>query len=326
MTVTGNEHEALAAAAGALAPEGDSPRVSIGLPVYNGERYVANAIEAIQAQDFGDWELIISDNASTDATAEICQRYAETDPRIRYVRGVVNRGASWNYNITFWLARGEMFRWNAHDDLCDPTMLRKCVEALDANPDAILAYAWTRFIGDEGEPLREVDDRLKVTAAQPHLRLKSLMRNLRDSNAVFGVIRRSELAKTRLILPFHPSDVPLLYELSLLGPFAEVPEHLFYRRMHVGASLKANISRRDRMKWYDPSAGRGLFLGARLLRTHIDGIRRAEIPRGQKRKVWWVLATVWPVEWARRVKRYTERQVKIALRRARGEQVRMHWE
>ena len=94
------------------------PRVSIGLPVYNGENYMAAAIDSLLAQTFTDFELIISDNASTDATEQICRDYAHRDGRIRYYREEVNRGAAWNFTHTFELARGEYFKWHAHDDLC----------------------------------------------------------------------------------------------------------------------------------------------------------------------------------------------------------------
>src|SRR4051794_3298661 len=93
------------------------PKLSIGLPVYNGENFLAHAVDSILAQDFRDFELIISDNASTDRTAEICRGYAESDPRVRYVRFETNQGGSRNFCYVFELARGEYFKWAAHDDV-----------------------------------------------------------------------------------------------------------------------------------------------------------------------------------------------------------------
>src|SRR3546814_4612052 len=107
------------------------------MPVYNGERYVASAIESLLAQDFEDFELIISDNGSTDRTEEICREFASRDPRIRYVREEENQGASWNFNRVFELARGEYFRWACHDDACEPTHLSRCVELLDESPPSV---------------------------------------------------------------------------------------------------------------------------------------------------------------------------------------------
>lgn len=108
-----------------------APRVSIGLPVYNGQQYLRQALDSLLAQTFHTFEVIISDNASNDATPEICRDYAACDPRIRYVRHDVNRGAAWNFNYVFGLARGVYFKWHAHDDMLEPTFLEQCVTILD---------------------------------------------------------------------------------------------------------------------------------------------------------------------------------------------------
>src|SRR5919112_5909956 len=102
------------------------PRVTIGLPVYNGERFLEQALDGLLAQTFTDFELIISDNASTDRTPEICQAYAARDSRIRYVRQPENIGAGPNHNILVPMARGEYFKWASHDDLYDPDLVAKC--------------------------------------------------------------------------------------------------------------------------------------------------------------------------------------------------------
>ena len=110
-----------------------SPRVSIGMPVYNGADHVAKAIQAILSQTFEDFELVISDNASSDGTDQICRRYAALDPRIRYCRNDHNLGAAANYNRVFELARAEYFKWAAHDDLYAPEYLERCVAELDSS-------------------------------------------------------------------------------------------------------------------------------------------------------------------------------------------------
>src|SRR5436190_12174806 len=94
------------------------PIVSIGLPVFNGERYLRQALDSLLGQDFQDFELIISDNASTDRTAEICRAYVAKDRRIRYYRNESNIGSAPNYRRVFELARGEFFKWCSHDDVC----------------------------------------------------------------------------------------------------------------------------------------------------------------------------------------------------------------
>ena len=104
------------------------PRVSIGLPVYNGERYLRESIDSILAQTFQDFELVVCDNASTDETARICEEYAERDPRVRYFRNARNIGGINNANLTFERSRGDLFRWAAHDDVCAPVLLERCVQ------------------------------------------------------------------------------------------------------------------------------------------------------------------------------------------------------
>ena len=127
------------------------PRVSIGLPVYNGEKFIREAIDSIFSQTFEDFELIISDNGSTDRTQQICQAYAAQDLRIRYYRNKKNIGAARNYNLVFELASGEYFKWAAHDDLCAPEYLERCVEILDRDPDVVLCYPKTSIIDEHGE-------------------------------------------------------------------------------------------------------------------------------------------------------------------------------
>src|SRR6266568_1753449 len=110
------------------------PRLSIGLPVYNGDAFLAESLEALLGQTFENFELIISDNASTDGTADICRSYAKQDSRINYIRQPRNIGCARNYNFLVEQARGELFKAAAHDDLYARDLLRLCVEALDENP------------------------------------------------------------------------------------------------------------------------------------------------------------------------------------------------
>ena len=130
-----------------------TPKVSIGLAVYNGENYLEQAINSILSQTFRDFELIISDNASTDRTKEICLKYAKQDPRICYHRNAVNIGGANNENLTFKMARGEYFRWAAHDDYCAPTLIEKCLEQLEKDPTVVLCHSKVIAIDGCGETL-----------------------------------------------------------------------------------------------------------------------------------------------------------------------------
>jgi glycosyltransferase involved in cell wall biosynthesis len=225
------------------------------MPVYNGEQYVASALESLLAQDFEDFELIISDNGSTDRTQEICRAFASRDPRIRYVREEENQGAAWNFNRVFELARGEYFRWACHDDACEPTHLSRCVELLDESPPSVaLVYTRTILINEEDTPVWTSDENLNTRGMPPHRRLRHIAENLRYSNVLYGLARREVLERTSLLGPYESSDYVLLVQLGLLGEFAEIPAYLFRRRVHPGMSRQANKSADSVAAWF--SAGR----------------------------------------------------------------------
>ena len=142
------------------------PRLTIGLPVYNGENYLAESLDALLGQTFEDFELIISDNASTDATADICRRYEQLDSRVSYFRQPRNIGLAPNHNFVVEQARGELFKWASDDDLYARDLLERCVEALDENPDVVLAHSWTAMIDGSGggDLLRRVSAGHGITA------------------------------------------------------------------------------------------------------------------------------------------------------------------
>src|SRR3989337_590294 len=119
------------------------PTVSIGLPVFNGEKYLRQALDSILAQTYQDFELIISDNASTDKTQQICREYVKKDSRIRYYRNKRNLGATRNHNRVFELSCGEYFKWASHDDLLAPEFLSRCVSVLDQDHSIVLCHSKT---------------------------------------------------------------------------------------------------------------------------------------------------------------------------------------
>lgn len=230
------------------------PKVSIGLPVYNGEDYLADALKSILRQSFTDFELIICDNASSDRTVNICKTYAARDRRIIVLTSDTNRGAAWNYNRAFYQARGEYFKWAAHDDVLAPHFLAKCVESLSTEPGAVLAYPKTTIIDSNGRPIRVYQDLLDLRSNLGVERFRSvLFCPQRESNAIFGLIRTETLKATRLIGNYQSSDRVLLAELALRGKFVEIPEYLFFRRDHAKTSLRANPKTRDIVSWFDPT-------------------------------------------------------------------------
>jgi glycosyltransferase involved in cell wall biosynthesis len=211
-------------------------RLSIGLAVYNGERYLAEALTALLSQTYADFELIIADNASTDKTESIARFFASKDQRVRYVRHPRNIGVSRNYQSVLDLARGELFRWAAADDLCAPTALERCVRMLDANPSCVLAYTKTRLIDEHGAAVQDYDDGLHLQDELPSQRFSECSSRLRLCNAQYGVMRISALRAAGGIGAFVAADIVLLLGLTLYGTFCEVPERLFYRRFHPEAS------------------------------------------------------------------------------------------
>jgi glycosyltransferase involved in cell wall biosynthesis len=215
--------------------------VSIGVPVYNGENFVAGALESLINQTFTDLEIVISDNASTDGTSNICMEFAARDPRIRYHRSATNRGAGWNHNNVVNLSTGRYFKWASHDDLCDPTLISKCVEVLERDPSVVIAYAMTRIIDERGvhveNPYRR---RLQDYSPSPSRRFRELMWYEHQCFPIYGLIRADVLKNKTPLLGCHiGGDNVLLARLALLGPFHEIPEFLFFNRDHGKRSTQA---------------------------------------------------------------------------------------
>ncbi len=232
----------------------EQPRISIGMPVYNGEPYLKEALDSLLAQTFDDFELIISDNASTDGTQETCRAYAAKDKRIRYYRNEKNLGAAWNYNCVFELSTGEYFKWAAHDDVCAPEFLAQCLAVLDCQPAVSLCYTKTKTINEYGEPVESHGNNLNLCSPKAHKRLEDFFKiNGRyHPHQIFGVIRADVLRKTGLHGNYVMSDRVLLAQLVLLGEFYELPEYLFYRRVHPRISTKANTTDAALAVWFDP--------------------------------------------------------------------------
>lgn len=278
-----------------------APRVSIGLPVYNGQHYLSRALDSLLGQTFHDFELIISDNASSDATPEICREYAARDPRIRYVRHEVNRGAAWNFNYVFGLARGAYFKWHAHDDMLEPTFLERCVTVLERDPQIVLAFSRTRVVDAAGHTLYTYDERLRTNSPLASVRFRDLICIGHPCFQVFGVIRADVLRRTPLIGNYVPSDRILLARLGLLGPFYEAPEHLFISRRHPAQSVRA-AKLRARAAWFDPAnEGKIVMPHFRTLYEYLKAIRETPLPPDEARRCYRALLR-WVVSdhnWAR---------------------------
>jgi glycosyltransferase involved in cell wall biosynthesis len=229
----------------------DRPTVSIGLPVFNGENYISDALDSLLVQTFEDLEIVISDNASSDNTGEICRAYAEKDPRIRYFHSAVNLGAAPNFNRVFELSTGKYFKWASHDDLCAPRFLEVCINELEKDDSLVLCYPRTSIIDEEGKPYLDYIVKVDTTSTKRHERFRNMIGIEHWCYQIFGVIRADKLKTTQLIGPYSDSDRVLLAELSLIGRILEVEEHLFFRREHDDTSTRAYPGEVERMLWFD---------------------------------------------------------------------------
>lgn len=286
------------------------PRVTVGMPVHNGGTMLATAIESLLTQTYCDFELIISDNGSSDDTPDVCRAFASQDARVQYHRYEENRGAAWNFNNVFHLSRGEYFRWAAADDLCAPSYLARCVEVLDDDPAIIWCHSRSRRIDPEGrlmppphnEEISYVDadpyvfgafDRLGESRStrespRPHQRLRAVLLGQHGNVDVFGLVRADAMRKTSLQLPVYGGDKVFIAELSLMGVYQEIQEVLFFKRIHPSGS-GAIASACEQQRWVDPTqSARGIRL--RLLRAYVRAIRRTPIRASDQALCYAVLA------------------------------------
>jgi glycosyltransferase involved in cell wall biosynthesis len=257
---------------------GQRPRLTIGMPVYNGANYLAETLDLILSQTFTDFELLISDNASTDSTGEICRAYAARDSRIHYQRLAANLGAARNFNRLVDMARGDYFKWAAHDDRFTPDFVERCIAVLDREPDVVLCFARAQAIDEHGYTVELFDSKQRLASSRATERFYECINVPHAQTSVFGVIRTSILRQTRLIGAFSSSDRVLLGELTLLGRFYEISDILFFYRHHEQQSWRAYWGRHRYLAWFDPNkAGKISFPHWRLLLEHYITISRAPV-------------------------------------------------
>ncbi|MBM4089312.1 MAG: glycosyltransferase family 2 protein [Planctomycetes bacterium] len=268
------------------------PKVSVGMPVYNGERFLEAAIQSVLAQTCHDLELVISDNASTDGTEAICRHYAASDARVRYERNTENRGASWNYSRVVHAARGEYFKWAACDDLCHPELLERCIQRLEDDRSAVLCFPRCAFIDQDGNQLGEILASLGergLDSPSPAARYHAALRHLVWCSEMYGVARSEALRKTRLMGPFAGAEKVVLVELALIGRFVQTPHILFFFRQHE--TQYSEMSTGDQATWMTGKKTRPWAV-PRLVRNYWEYAKmvpRARISASQKLLCSWAL-------------------------------------
>ena len=257
--------------------ENQSLRVSIGMPVYNGENFIREALDSILNQTFQGFEVVISDNASTDQTEAICKAYAARDSRIRYYRNKENLGATRNYNRVFELATGTYFKWAAHDDVIAPDFLEKCVAVLDEDPSIVVSYASTVAIDQAGSVLRVEENPMRTDSITVSERFFDLV-YYHQCFPFCGLIRTDVLRTTPLIQSHAGSDGCLLVELALHGRIVEVEGCLLFLRSHPQQSTRKHPDARERVVWFDPAMSNKLSFPAwRILWSYAASLRRVPL-------------------------------------------------
>lgn len=264
------------------------PRLSVGLPVYNGEKYLAESLDALLGQSYENFELIISDNASTDDTGAICQRYEKQDSRVRYFRQPRNIGLAPNHNFVVEKASGELFKWASNDDLYARDLLERCVDALDKYPNVVLAHSWTARIDSSGTLTEAIEYPMTTSSSRAPERFRSILFDSGGDDD-YGVMRIEVLRRTAMKESYHHADHTIIAELGLHGPFYQVPDWLYFRRDHTDRAERACPTMRSRCANMDPRrASRLRHPAVRLYGEYVWGyiaaIRRAPLSSADKRE------------------------------------------
>lgn len=263
----------------------DKPVLSIGMPAYNSEGDIADAIDALLAQTFTDFELIISDNCSSDRTQEICEEYSRKDPRVKYHRNSENLGASGNYNRVFELSEGKYFKWASSNDYCAPSFLEKCVQVMDDHPDCVLVCPKTRLYSKEITNCSDYHEPLSTLGLEsPTDRMAYIIDNIRLNNVMNGVFRSEHLAKTPLMVPFFASDVCLMGEIALYGHVLEIDEFLFYRQMDEESSTSMQDTETLTEHYYPAGGKKMYFQYWKGFLFYFDALKRCGLQGEEKRR------------------------------------------
>ncbi|HWF98335.1 MAG TPA: glycosyltransferase family 2 protein [Steroidobacteraceae bacterium] len=276
----------------------EAPLISVGVPVFNGEAFLEDAIRSTLAQTFDDLELILCDNASSDRTAEICSDYAARDPRVHYFRNPRNLGAAANYNLAFSHARGRYFKWLAHDDRMLPSYLAKTFRVLEERPSAVLCNTVVSYIDPGGAQLGLYDTRLSgADAYSPSQRFAWMVLRSHTCVDFFGLIRRQALCGSLLHGTFHGADRALLAQLSLRGRLVQLPAPLLAIREHPNRYTRAQRRSIDRAAWHDARSGQVSFPAWRLYREYLNMVWREDLTPEERTRCYGVLARWWTSNW-----------------------------
>ena len=287
------------------------PIVTIGIPVYNGEKYLESAINSLLQQSFHNFEIVISDNASTDKTQEICQSFQSRDKRIRYHRNPVNLGAAANYKKVFQLARGKFFKWMAHDDTCSSNYLEECVKVLESDPNISMCFPRVSLIDKDNKSLPLIaentyqtsEGRIIVTnqprnlaASHPSERYSEVLFRVNECYEFFGLSRTDIIKRTSQHDAYYGSDKVLLTEVSLMGKLIEIPSAIGYFRIH-GEQSQSIKDAKERASWISPDLDYGKFMSRfKCVQGYCRGIFTYPLSLSERFKCLWILIS-WLIDW-----------------------------
>jgi glycosyltransferase involved in cell wall biosynthesis len=237
----------------------NSPRVIIGLPVYNGERFIGAAIESHLTQSFDNFDLIISDNGSTDSTREICSDYASNDKRIRYLQSPENRGILWNHRRVLEEIQNpnQYFRWAGADDVMEPGLLQVMVDVLDSRPDVEAVVPDTKNIDEHGEIIGSAPRTLNLQSPDAFERARDVLLASYQHVIAYGLLRASTVRVMRTGPNYPGWDSVFVWELALRGKLVQPAEPALLRRFHAGSiSRVRNVS--EVRRWVEPNSVPGM--------------------------------------------------------------------
>lgn len=252
-----------------------APLVSFGLPVYNGENFIREAIQCVLDQTFSDWELIICDNNSTDDTVAICEQFASQDNRIHIYRNARNMGVCFNYSEAFRRSRGRYFKWMAHDDLFAPEFIESCIQELEKDRDLVLVFPKMCVVDAGGRILRGQACDLSVLEPAAEGRAEQLMKLATQGMdfiwLAYGLFRRDILEQSGGMGLYAAADQVLLFKIALRGPIKQTDKEMFFRREHFEAeTCRRGSTVRERAKGaYADDNRRFVFPWCRMLKEHL---------------------------------------------------------
>jgi glycosyltransferase involved in cell wall biosynthesis len=235
-----------------------TPLVSIGLPTFNGEKWIEETINCLLKQDYPNFHIIISDNASTDSTGKICKAFPDNYENIKYFRQDNNIGGSENFNFLIQKAHGKYFMFAGDHDLFDLSYISRCVKELEQNNNINLCYSKSHLIGEEGDFIEEMNDTIITTGMSPVRRYIYFLKNADRLNMLYGVIRLDVLKNIRGFKKIIGPDDAILAELSLKGAFYQINEPLFFRRRNRPDAKSKNEYLDRVMKDLDPQKNKKL--------------------------------------------------------------------